>query len=72
MSENIGRNMWSSQGIINYPTQLHLVGHFLISLILFSCEYGNFIPLILMELCSVVREPVNLKDPYNIQTLTHV
>jgi len=31
MSENIARNMWSSQGIINYPTQLHLVGHFPIS-----------------------------------------
>ena len=28
MSENIARNMYSSQGIINYPTQLHLVGHF--------------------------------------------
>jgi len=28
MSENIARNMYSSQGIINYPAQLHLVGHF--------------------------------------------
>jgi hypothetical protein len=28
MSENIARNMYSSQGIINYPMQLHLVGHF--------------------------------------------
>jgi len=28
MSENIARNMYSSQGIINYPTQLHPVGHF--------------------------------------------
>ena len=28
MSENIARNMQSSQGIINYPTRLHLVGHF--------------------------------------------
>jgi hypothetical protein len=28
MSENIARNMLSSQGIINYLTQLHLVGHF--------------------------------------------
>ena len=28
MSENIARNMYSSQGIANYPTQLHLVGHF--------------------------------------------
>jgi hypothetical protein len=28
MSENIARNMHSSQGIINYPTQLHVVGHF--------------------------------------------
>jgi hypothetical protein len=28
MSENIARNMYSSQGIINYPTQLHLAGHF--------------------------------------------
>jgi hypothetical protein len=27
MSENIARNMQSSQGIINYPTRLHLVGH---------------------------------------------
>jgi hypothetical protein len=30
MSENIAQNMYSSQGIINYPTQLHLVGHFCI------------------------------------------
>ena len=28
MSENIARNMYCSQGTINYPTQLHLVGHF--------------------------------------------
>ena len=31
MSDNIARNMLSSQGnngIINCPTQLHLVGHF--------------------------------------------
>jgi hypothetical protein len=28
MSECIARNMKSSQGAINYPTQLHLVGHF--------------------------------------------
>jgi hypothetical protein len=28
MSENIDRNMLSSQGILNYPTQLQLVGHF--------------------------------------------
>jgi hypothetical protein len=28
MSENIARNMQSSQEIINYPTQLHFVGHF--------------------------------------------
>jgi len=28
MSENIAQNVFSSQGIINYPTQLHLVGHF--------------------------------------------
>jgi len=28
MSENIARNMYSSQGKINLPTQLHLVGHF--------------------------------------------
>jgi hypothetical protein len=28
MSENIARNMYSSQEIINYPTQLHLVGRF--------------------------------------------
>jgi hypothetical protein len=27
MSENTAQNMYSSQGIINYPTQLHLVGH---------------------------------------------
>jgi len=27
MSENIARNMYSSQGIINYTTQLHLVGY---------------------------------------------
>ena len=31
MSENIARNMWSGQGIISYPTQLQLVGHFRIS-----------------------------------------
>jgi len=28
MTENIARNMQSSQGIINYLTQFHLVGHF--------------------------------------------
>jgi hypothetical protein len=28
MSENIAQNMYSSQGIINYSSQLHLVGHF--------------------------------------------
>jgi len=28
MSENIARNMWSSQWTINYPKQFHLVGHF--------------------------------------------
>jgi hypothetical protein len=28
MSENIAQNMQSSQGTINYPTQLHLVNHF--------------------------------------------
>ena len=28
MNENIARNMQNSLGIINYPTQLHLVGHF--------------------------------------------
>ena len=28
MSENIARNMYSSQGITTYPTQLHLVDHF--------------------------------------------
>ena len=28
MGENIARNMYSSQGIINYPTQLNLGGHF--------------------------------------------
>jgi len=28
MSENIARNMLSNQGIINYPTQLQLVGQF--------------------------------------------
>jgi hypothetical protein len=28
MNENIARNLYSSQGIINYPTQLHLFGHF--------------------------------------------
>jgi hypothetical protein len=28
MSESITRNMYSSHGTINYPTLLHLVGHF--------------------------------------------
>jgi hypothetical protein len=28
MSENIARTMWSSQGMMNYPRQLHTVGHF--------------------------------------------
>ena len=28
MSENVARNMWSSQGTINYVKQLHLFGHF--------------------------------------------
>jgi len=30
MSKNVAQNVFSSQGIINYPTQLHLVGHFCI------------------------------------------
>jgi hypothetical protein len=29
MRENIALNMYSSKEIINYPTQLHLAGHFL-------------------------------------------
>ena len=28
MSNNIARNMYSTQGTINYPTQLRLVCHF--------------------------------------------
>jgi len=28
MSENVARNMYNSQRIINIPTQLHLVGQF--------------------------------------------
>jgi hypothetical protein len=28
MNKNIARNMWSSQGITNYPKELRLVGHF--------------------------------------------
>jgi hypothetical protein len=28
MGENIARKMYSNQETINYPTQLHLVGHF--------------------------------------------
>jgi hypothetical protein len=28
MSEDIARNMYTSQGSKNYPTQLHFVGHF--------------------------------------------
>jgi hypothetical protein len=28
MSKNIAQNKKSSQGLINYPTQLHLVGYF--------------------------------------------
>ena len=41
MSENIARNMQSRQGIINYPTQLHLVGHFRILCLLrtYVCVY---------------------------------
>jgi len=39
MNKNIARNMWSSQGIINYPIQLHLVGRFHILLLnLFHTE----------------------------------
>jgi len=30
MNEIIARNMYSKQGIINYPTQVHLFGHFCI------------------------------------------
>jgi hypothetical protein len=30
ISKYIPRNMYSNQGIINYPTHLHLVGHVLI------------------------------------------
>jgi len=41
MSENIVRNMYSSQGIKNYPTQLHLVGHFCILPLLRICQSFN-------------------------------
>jgi hypothetical protein len=37
MSENIARNMYSSQGIINYSTQLHIVGYFRIYDIFINC-----------------------------------
>jgi hypothetical protein len=39
---------------------------------IFFCECANCIPLILAELCSVVREPVNFNDPDSLLTLTHV
>jgi hypothetical protein len=47
MSENIARNMYSSQGIINYPTQLHLLGHFRIlyhDARKHECQVYNYIP----------------------------
>ena len=56
MSENVARNMQSSQGIINYPTELHLVGHFRIfilvllvfliitSEIILQAKYCKFLP----------------------------
>jgi len=28
MNESIARNMYNNQRIINYPTQLHILGHF--------------------------------------------
>ena len=37
MSENIAGNMYSSQGIINYPIQLHLVGYFRTRMLIFCC-----------------------------------
>ena len=37
MSENIAQNMQTSQGIINFPTQLHLVGYFRTFLFNYLC-----------------------------------
>jgi hypothetical protein len=39
MSENIPQNIYSSQRIINYPTQLYLVGHFRI--LYYIMTHGN-------------------------------
>ena len=49
MSENIAQNMQSSQRIINYSTQLHLVGHFCI---LYYFKHFHFLAL------SIPSDPV--------------
>ena len=72
MSENIARNMQSSQGTINYPTQLHLVGHFCKNFIIMHGTMNiNFLdPLIGLEryLSLVECLTVYLKQPHQVQS----
>ena len=73
MSENVARNMQSSQGIINYPTQLHLVGHFRI---LYhdarKHEYRNYVPHVITIVVRLVHRKTlisyikKIKDSYRI------
>jgi hypothetical protein len=50
MSENIARNMQSSQEIINYSTQLHLVGHFRILHTIIYKAITNYVVLPLSDM----------------------
>jgi len=43
MSENIARSMYRSQGIINYPTQLHLVYFRILYHDARKYEYQNYV-----------------------------
>jgi hypothetical protein len=58
MSENIAQNMKRTQGIINYPLQLHLVGHFLI---MYSDKL-NVITLTIQQNVRQQRDIINLDE----------
>ena len=66
MRENIARNMQSSQGTINYSTQLHLVGHFV--KIVFRVLYGQYHQNVLTSERILI---FIVKFDYELQNLQH-
>jgi hypothetical protein len=62
LSENIAQNMWMSHGIINYPAQLYLFGHFRILLDNHRFAYHQTI----MKYTATLEEK---RAMYNIHTL---